>query len=273
MRRIGSSPFAFPDFSGATRQLILINLCTYFALVIAGLASAETASFLAGRMAFDPFSFLHGALWQPLTYSFIHLGIVATLFELLSLWFLAGFLESLHNANWILWLYAVSVLGTAAAALAIYAVSHTWLGPSLHLAIRLLWRHLRPAGGHRHPLWRRTVHALSAAHRHQGSLPGGYLRADRRSPCSSASSGMYAFAAVGRRAGRPALCAHGAAQRHLVRPSARAGTACATAITAGSAAAPPASSRSTCARRAAPSASTARAAIIDEDPDDKKRWN
>jgi membrane associated rhomboid family serine protease len=135
MRRIGSSPFAFPDFSGATRQLILINLCTYFALAMGGLASADTASFLAGRMAFDPFSFLHGALWQPITYSFIHLGIVATLFELLSLWFLAGFLESFHNANWILSLYAVSVLGTAAAALAIYAVSGTfgWVLPSMSL--------------------------------------------------------------------------------------------------------------------------------------------
>jgi membrane associated rhomboid family serine protease len=126
MRRIGSSPFAFPDFSGATRQLVLINLCTYFALAIAGFASAGTASYVAGRMAFDPFSFLHGAVWQPITYSFIHLGVVATLFELLSLWFLAGFLESFHNANWILWLYTVSVLGTAAAALAIYAVSGTF---------------------------------------------------------------------------------------------------------------------------------------------------
>jgi len=124
MRRIGSSPFAFPDFSGATRQLILINLGAYFALAIAGLASADTASSLAGRLAFEPGGFLHGWLWQPLTYSFVHPTsmILAVLFELLSLWFLAGFLESFHDANWILWLYAVSVLGTAAAALAIYIV-------------------------------------------------------------------------------------------------------------------------------------------------------
>lgn len=135
MRRLGSTPFAFPDFSGATRQLILINLCTYFALLIGGFASADTASFLAGRLSFDPFSFLHGSIWQPFTYSFIHLGILATLFELLSLWFLAGFLESFHNANWIWWLYAVSVLGTAAAALAIYAVSGTfgWVLPAIPL--------------------------------------------------------------------------------------------------------------------------------------------
>jgi membrane associated rhomboid family serine protease len=135
MRRIGSTPFAFPDFKGATRLLILINLCAYFALAITGLAAAGTAGSIAGRLAFDPISFLHGALWQPLTYSFIHLGIVATLFELLSLWFLAGFLESFHNANWILWLYAISVLGTAAAALAIFAVSGTfgWVLPQIPL--------------------------------------------------------------------------------------------------------------------------------------------
>jgi membrane associated rhomboid family serine protease len=123
MRRIGSSPFAFPDFSGATRQLILINLGTYFALAIAGLSSSRWGGLLAARLAFDPFSFIHGALWQPFTYSFVHLGIIATLFELLSLWFLAGFLETYHNANWIWLLYGVSVLGTALAALAIAAVS------------------------------------------------------------------------------------------------------------------------------------------------------
>lgn len=126
MRRIGSTPFAFPEFRGATRQLILINLCAYFALLIAGLAPASTGAFLAARLSFDPVSFLHGALWQPITYSFIHLGLLATLFALLSLWFLAGFLEEFHNANWIWGLYAVSVLGTAAAALVIYGLSGTF---------------------------------------------------------------------------------------------------------------------------------------------------
>lgn len=125
MRRIGSSPFAFPNFSGATRQLLLVNLCTFFALAI-GTMLSSTAGVIAAALTFSPHAFLHGALWQPLTYSFIHAGIVATLFELLSLWFLAGFLESFHNAAWVLWLYAVSVLGTAAAALAIYAMSGTF---------------------------------------------------------------------------------------------------------------------------------------------------
>ena len=118
----------------------------------------------AGSLAFDPFAFLHGALWQPFTYSFVHLGILGTLFELLSLWFLAGFLEGFHNANWVTSLYAVSVLGTAAAALALYVVAST-LAPSLLAnaipALRLFWRHLRAAGGHRAPLRRHAVPAVS----------------------------------------------------------------------------------------------------------------
>ncbi len=55
---------------------------------------------------------------------------MGTLFELLSLWFLAGFLEGFHPSNWVTGLYAASVLGTAAAALALYAMSST-LSPKL----------------------------------------------------------------------------------------------------------------------------------------------
>jgi membrane associated rhomboid family serine protease len=131
MPRIGSSMLAFPDFRGATRRLILVNLAAYFTLLLASLAFSSTPR-VAASLTFDPYSFVHGYLWQPITYSLIHPpgAILGTLFELLSLWFLAGFLEGFHNANWVTNLYAVSVLGTAAAALALYAVSST-LAPSL----------------------------------------------------------------------------------------------------------------------------------------------
>jgi membrane associated rhomboid family serine protease len=124
MARIGSTPFAFPDFTGATRRLILWNLGAYFLLLVAMLAlhiSPLEAQIAAG---FSPGAFLHGAIWQPFTYSLVHIGILGTLFELLSLWFLAGFLENFHKPGWITGLYAVSVLGTAAAAIAIYECAH-----------------------------------------------------------------------------------------------------------------------------------------------------
>ena len=35
MPRFGSTPFAFPEFRGATRRLVLWNLAAYFALALA----------------------------------------------------------------------------------------------------------------------------------------------------------------------------------------------------------------------------------------------
>jgi membrane associated rhomboid family serine protease len=132
MARSGSTSIVFPDFRGATRWLILVNLASYFLFMLMSLAAAGATTLLLSRLMFIPDSFLHGALWQPLTYSFIHPPgvLLGTLLELLSLWFLVGFLESFHGANWVMSLYAVSVLGTAAAGLALYAARNT-LGYSL----------------------------------------------------------------------------------------------------------------------------------------------
>jgi membrane associated rhomboid family serine protease len=125
MARIGSSPFSFPDFRGATRRFVLINLLAYFALLLAPLLFPGSAIALVDRFGFVPSFFMHGWIWQPFTYSFVHPTLLGTLLELLSLWFIAGFLESLHTSNWVAGLYAASVLGTAAAAAVIYLASGT----------------------------------------------------------------------------------------------------------------------------------------------------
>ena len=125
MPRIGSTPFSFPEFRGATRRLVFLNLFAFFALLLARFAFPADAGLLPGRLGFVPAAFLHGAFWQPFTYSLVHPSLIGTLFELLSLWFLAGFLENLHSASWLTGLYAASVLGTAGAAAALYAVSGT----------------------------------------------------------------------------------------------------------------------------------------------------
>ena len=134
MARFGATPFAFPEFHGATRRLILWNLAAYFLLAILSLTAPLTASQLTSDLLFFPDLLLHGSLghlWQPVTYSFIHpSGILGTLFELLSLWFLAGFLENTRTSSWVTGLYAVSVLGTAVAA-ALLCLTFS----SLHLAL------------------------------------------------------------------------------------------------------------------------------------------
>jgi membrane associated rhomboid family serine protease len=130
MRRLGATPFAFPEFSGAARRLVLLNLAAYFLLLVAQLAFPATASQVSSALAFRPSQFLGGWLWQPITYSLIHPSLLGTLFDLLSLWFLVSFLETGHGSSWVTGLYAASVLGTALAAAAIYIVSGT-LGATL----------------------------------------------------------------------------------------------------------------------------------------------
>jgi len=130
MPRIGATQLSFPSFRGATRLLVLSNLVTFFVLIILQSANADLFAWLVYHFAFMPRALLHGWIWQPLTYSFVQLGIKDTLLSLLGLWFLAGFLENFHERDWVLMLYGVSVVGTAAGGLLIY-LGHEVLGYSL----------------------------------------------------------------------------------------------------------------------------------------------
>ena len=124
MARIGSSQLAFPDFRGATRRIVLANLVAFFLLLFAGLLFRSRYNDILLGLSFIPSDFLHGALWQPLTYSFVHVGIFSTFLELLSLWFLAGFLEMMgHRSSWVIGLYVTAILATAVSALAVYGIS------------------------------------------------------------------------------------------------------------------------------------------------------
>lgn len=114
----------FPDFRGFTRTLILWNLAIYFILTILAVASAATAFDIAGVLVLRPSFVLHGWIWQLVTYCFIHMGaslnaILGTAFELLSLWFLGGFLEANHGTRWLVEIYFVSVIGAGLAAVAL----------------------------------------------------------------------------------------------------------------------------------------------------------
>jgi membrane associated rhomboid family serine protease len=126
MPRIGATQLSFPSFRGATQRLVLANLAAFFALALLKATNGNAFQSLYDHATFWPQGFLRGWLWQPLTYSLVQVGILSTLLSLLSLWFLAGFLENFHSSSWVMALYIVSVLGTAAAALVIYGCSWTF---------------------------------------------------------------------------------------------------------------------------------------------------
>jgi membrane associated rhomboid family serine protease len=114
----------FPDFRGFTRGLILWNVGAYFLMLLLGLVSAPFAGEILRITALIPFLFLHGYLWQLVTYCFIHQGILGTALEMLSLWFLGSFLESHHGPRWLAELYFTSVIGAGLAAVGLSVFMH-----------------------------------------------------------------------------------------------------------------------------------------------------
>lgn len=122
MSRFGSVQFAFPDFSGATRRLVLWNVIAFFILLLATAARLDILLQIFAHSALRPELFLSGEVWQPITYSLVHPTLMGTAFELLSLWFLGGFLESMHADRWVTGLYVFSVIGAALTAILIYTI-------------------------------------------------------------------------------------------------------------------------------------------------------
>ena len=134
MARFGSPQFAFPEFTGAVRRLVLWNLAAFFALLLINAFGVFDPIAILNHLGLYPANFLSGELWQPLTYSFLHPGLGGAFFDLLSLWLLGGFVQSLHGGRWFSGLYAASVLGAATVTVLLSLLGHRWtafqpLGP------------------------------------------------------------------------------------------------------------------------------------------------
>jgi len=126
MARMGSTQFALPEFSGATRRLVLWNLVAFFVLLLVSAARVDFLVALFDHAQLRPEMFVAGQVWQPFTYSLVHpsTSMLGTLFELLTIWFLGGLLESLHGGRWLTSLFAVSVLGAAITAILIFEIGY-----------------------------------------------------------------------------------------------------------------------------------------------------
>jgi membrane associated rhomboid family serine protease len=125
---------SFPPFSGFIRRLVLANVAVYFALVLLGIASSNTAQTLADHLALTPYSVLHGQVWQIVTYSFLHTGVLDILFAMLSLWFIGSYLESTLGPRWTAEPYFLSVAGAALTAIAVAYTGVFHLTPQVAVA-------------------------------------------------------------------------------------------------------------------------------------------
>src|SRR5271165_3607425 len=119
MARIGSSSLVFPPFRGFTRRLVLANLAVFFVLLVLGAVNRSLSDLIFGLLVLTPRAVAHGYVWQLVTYAFVHRGILEALFNLLSIWFIASYLEETKGSRWLMEIYFLAVVGGALIATAL----------------------------------------------------------------------------------------------------------------------------------------------------------
>ena len=114
MPRLRSSMLVFPRFAGVVKRLILANLIVFFALLLLNAVNAPASGFLSLLLALTPAAVVHGQVWQLVTYSFVHHGLLEILFNMLSLWFIGSYIEDVKGSRWLTEIYFLCVIGGAA---------------------------------------------------------------------------------------------------------------------------------------------------------------
>lgn len=116
---------SLPPFTKAVKWLVLINAAVFlvFSLLQAFTRDFAQVAFLV--LSLVPQWVMHGAVWQVISYSFLHVGIFHILFNMLALWMFGAQLEMDWGSRKFLEFYFFCVAG---AALMTIAVSYTGLG-------------------------------------------------------------------------------------------------------------------------------------------------
>ncbi len=136
MPRTGPTTLALPPFAGATRRLILITLGVFFADAILGLVLPRGFhDLLYAHLVLMPVDVVHGQIWQLLTYAFMPVNIISTLFAMLTLWFVGSMLEDLRGPRWLMELYLTSAVGGALIATLIAFTRLFRLDPILFIGV------------------------------------------------------------------------------------------------------------------------------------------
>jgi len=115
---------SFPPFTKAVKWLVLINAAVYLLLTLLDAFAPGFGRVTRDVLSLIPQWVMHGAVWELVTYSFVHVSIFHILFNMLALWMFGAQLESDWGPKKFLEFYFFCVVG---AALTTIAVSYTGL--------------------------------------------------------------------------------------------------------------------------------------------------
>jgi membrane associated rhomboid family serine protease len=131
MPRSGPITLTLPPFAGATRKLVLANVAIFFVFALMRWISAGATELFVSHLLLEPAAIVRGEIWQPVTYAFLNLDILTTLFAMLTLWFIGSLLEGAYGSRWLYELFFTSSIGGAILASAISFTHVFGLRPDL----------------------------------------------------------------------------------------------------------------------------------------------
>lgn len=105
--------FSFPPFTKAVKWLILVNTAIFLVTELLQGVAPYAYGWIIAFFGLVPAAVVHGYVYQLVTYSFLHYGVLHILFNMLSLWFIGAFLEMDWKAKRFLEFYFFCVVGAA----------------------------------------------------------------------------------------------------------------------------------------------------------------
>ena len=101
----------FPRFSGAVRNLVIINAAVFIVLLLLQAFARNQAIWIAARGVLLPETIRHGWVWQFLTYGFLHFEPLNFLFSMLGIYFIGSAVEAQTGSRRFYELYLFSLIG------------------------------------------------------------------------------------------------------------------------------------------------------------------
>jgi membrane associated rhomboid family serine protease len=111
--------FSFPPFAGWVKRIILACTGIYLVQAVMKIFVPDVVRVAWEWLGLIPVSVMHGAVWQLVTYSFLHASFGHVFFNMLTLWFIGAYLEGDWGPRRFIECYTFCVVGAALVTVAI----------------------------------------------------------------------------------------------------------------------------------------------------------
>lgn len=128
MVRSRQMTLSFPPFTRAVIWLLAINTGIFLLLEIFAVSAPDAARWVRDTLALEPRAVVHGAVWQLITYGFIHFEFWHWFGNMIGIWMFGAAFEGSWGSRRFVELFSIGVVGAALTTIAM-AYAHALVRP------------------------------------------------------------------------------------------------------------------------------------------------